>query len=470
MTFPRLNNLLAWMLLAFAFAAQGQQTRIELFDVDPQWEGFRNRLVPDTPPSTRQSFGYRQSQHAGGARGEIGGWIQRSTTPASYAKKIAPVSLTNHLSARGKFAVKHNEGGSGVMFGWFNAQSRGWRMPNSLVIRIDGNGGKYWLFFEYGTRHWLTGGGATFEGRYQTTKTKPFTDGPAHSWQLDYRQQAEGGEIELLLDCKSYVAKVPAAHVADGAVFDRFGIVNQQLTGDGMEIYLDDVELNGETFAFDNDPQWEGNGNEVQFADRVRRPFHDFGFSPTQYAGSTKGEVGGVIWRDEKPAFYGASISPLTLQHELFASGKIVFRGAGSDSAAYVGFFDAESKRNKTVPDHEREPANLLAILIEGRSSIGHYFRAGYRNGQREGMFESSGPTIRPDGTVHSWTLHYTPNAADQDGEIALTFDDHTQKTRVRKEHKTAGARFDRFGILNVQAGGHFVEIYLDDLKFTTGP
>jgi hypothetical protein len=97
------------------------------------WDGFRNRLVPDPPPVTRQDFGWRE--------GCIGGWVQRSTTPAWYAKAIEPVTLEKPLSASGTFSVKRSEGGSGVLFGWFNSQSRGWRMPNSLVIRLDGNGG-----------------------------------------------------------------------------------------------------------------------------------------------------------------------------------------------------------------------------------------------------------------------------------------------------------------------------------------
>ena len=143
-----------------------------------QWEGYRNRLVPEPPPITHQDFGYRD--------GRIGGWVQRSTTPAWYAKVIGPVTLQQRLSASGKFAVNGSQGGSGLLFGWFNAQSRGWRMPNSLVIRLDGNANNCWIFFEYGTRSWFTGGGATFEGRYQTTKSKPLqADGKWHEWRLD---------------------------------------------------------------------------------------------------------------------------------------------------------------------------------------------------------------------------------------------------------------------------------------------
>jgi hypothetical protein len=468
----RSRGLLGFWLVFISLSAPGQEIRLETFDVDPQWEGFRNRLVPDPPPMTRQSFGYRRSQKAGGAgKGEIGGWIQRSTTPAWYAKAIRPATLTNRLSASGKFTATRADGGSGVLFGWFSAQSRGWRMPNSLVLRIDGNGGNYWLFFEYGTRSWFTGGGATFEGEYQTTKTKPFAaDGTTHTWHLDYRPMSDGGKIELMFDGARYVAAVPAAHVQDGAMFDRFGLVNVQMTGDGMDVFFDDVEIDGEPFAFDDDPNWHGNGNEVEFRDRVRRPFHDFGFSGTRHAGGHTGEIGGVIWRDEQPAYYAASIAPLTLADEVFASGAVALRGAGSDSGAYFGFFDSGAKRNKSASDRQARPTNLLAILVEGPSEVGHYFRGGYYNGLGEGHFENSGPTIQPDGKVHRWALRYNPNAGDEAGEITVTFDDHTQTTRVPSQHKAAGARFDRFGFFNLQAGGHFVELYLDDLKYTRAP
>jgi hypothetical protein len=436
-----MKNTIKISLVMMAVVSAGAQS----------WEGYRNRLVPEPPPVTRQSFGYRE--------GRIGGWVQRSTTPAWYARGIGRVSLEKALSARGKFAVARSEGGSGVLFGWFNAQSRGWRMPNSLAMRLDGNANNCWIFFEYGTRSWFTGGGETFEGRYQTTKTKPLpADGVWHAWQFDYRPQT--GEIEFVLDGKSYFAQISEAHREDGAVFDRFGIVNQQTTGDGMEVYFDDLEIDGERFSFERDPQWEGKGNEVEFRDRVRRPFHDFGHTATK-------QVGGVIWRDEHPAFYGAAIRPVTLEDALAASGTISFRGAGSDSGVYFGFFEAESKRQKLTPDHKAQPTNLLAIMVEGPSRIGHYFRAGYRNAKGAGMLEDSGPTIKPDGRVHRWSMRYDPKSRDADGEIVVSFGEHTQTTRVRKEHKATGARFDRFGIVNVQSGGHHVEIYLDELRFT---
>src|SRR5262249_40239835 len=156
-----------------------------------------------------------------GTRGEIGGWIQRSLTPAWLAKAIPTRTLNDKLSASGKFAVSRDEGGSGVLFGWFNQTSRGWRTPNALVFRLDGNGGRYWVFYEYGTRHWLTGGEGCFEGdRYQTTVTKPFpADGAAHAWSMAYNPNGADGKglITFILDGKSYHVALAPGHQADGA-------------------------------------------------------------------------------------------------------------------------------------------------------------------------------------------------------------------------------------------------------------
>jgi len=32
--------------------------------------------------------------------------------------------------------------------------------------------------------------------------------------------------------------------------------------------------------------------------------------------------------------------------------------------------------------------------------------------------------------------------------------------------HRARGASFDRFGLFNMQTGGHFVEVWIDDLVF----
>ncbi|MBA3641978.1 MAG: hypothetical protein H0W53_22500 [Acidobacteria bacterium] len=96
--------------------------RTQNFSSDPKWDGHRNRLVPTPAPLTRQDFGYHpNTRRAGGEMaGELGGWIERSTRRAAYAKPIADKTLNDKLAASGTFAVTHDEGSSGTMFGWFN--------------------------------------------------------------------------------------------------------------------------------------------------------------------------------------------------------------------------------------------------------------------------------------------------------------------------------------------------------------
>ncbi|MBI4607151.1 MAG: hypothetical protein HY721_34745, partial [Planctomycetes bacterium] len=288
---------LAMVAAACALAlAEGPGRRTESFSKDPGWEGYRNRLFPSPAPRTRQDFGHRATRHARGEKtGEAGGWIQRSTTPAWYARRIAPRTLSDKLAASGKLAVTSAEGASGALVGWFDHEtSRGWRTPSSLAFRIDGNGGKYWVLFEYGTRSWRTGGGATFEGRYQTTSTKPFlADGTSREWSLRYDPEGAGGQGEIVfaIDGADHKAVLEPGHKADGASFDRFGLFNQQISGSGLELYMDDLVLDGEREGFDADPLWESRGSRASHEERVVRPFHDLGWSPSRHAGGEGGET-----------------------------------------------------------------------------------------------------------------------------------------------------------------------------------
>jgi hypothetical protein len=64
------------------------------------------------------------------------------------------------------------------------------------------------------------------------------------------------------------------------------------------------------------------------------------------------------------------------------------------------------------------------------------------------------------------WSLRYSPQSQGG-GQITVELDDQTQILAVSPEHRKQGASFDRFGLFNVQIGGHFVEIALDDLSYT---
>lgn len=451
-------------------SADAEQTQD--FATDPRWDGHRNRLVPESVPLTRQDFGYSETRHAGGKQpGEIGGWVERAVRRAAYAKVIPEKTLDDKLTASGTFAVTHDDGSAGTLFGWFNETSNGWRAPNSLAFRIDGNGDKYWVFFEYGTRSLFTAGGDTFEGdRYQTTKSKPFpADGTVHKWRLAYDPAGNQGNglVNFTLDGTNYPLPMAPGHKADGATFNRFGIFNQQTNGERMEVYFGNLVLDGQRQDFSTDPGWWGHGNQAEYEDREVRPLHDFGYSKTSHAGGKEGEVGGIIWRDEAPAYYGDPIDQLTLNDELYASGKVAFTAGGSDSGVYFGWFNSELTRNKKSPEHVEPQKSNLAILVEGPSRVGHYFRPTYRTVEGEGGAPETGPLIRADGKVHEWSIHYSPQGAEGRGRITVTFDGETQTLDLKPGDKQTGGTFDRFGLFNHQSGGSHVRLYLDDLTYT---
>ena len=459
--------------------------RSQGFRDDPRWIGQKNRPDPSISRTVVQDFGYSPTNHAGGETpGEMGGCISRSLTPASYAIPIPNKTLQDRLTASGKFAVTNALGNSGVLIGWFHRTSRGWRTPNSMVIRLDGNGPNYWVFFEYGTRAYGTGSGVTFEGeRYQTTPSQPEpADGSVHEWSLSYDPDAAhgNGEMQLVLDGNLYRAPLRSGHKAEGASFDRFGLLNQQTSGEHMTVYLRDLVLDGVHQRFDSDPEWEGVGNRVTFSDSEIRPHHNFGYRPsTNHAGGEPGEIGGLIWRTEADrsadvGYYADEVQRLSLSDSLHASGRIAMTRAAADSAVLIGWF-----HSKTCSEGA-PPRNFLGILIEGPSRIGHYFRPAYANVRGLGEASKEGPVLRVAARPHIWTLDYRPYVNKGQGQVVVTLDGQEVILRLKPQAAkglvstyggvptgSVNAQFDRFGILSYQRGGHHIEIFLDDLEYT---
>ena len=92
---------------------------------------------------------------------------------------------------------------------------------------------------------------------------------------------------------------------------------------------------------FDKDPGWEGFNNRIvpkQYPTVVQ----DFGYSTTNIAGKTAGEIGGRITRASEPAFYAEKIGPKTLNDKLTASGSFALTKTTPGSGMFFGFFRAE--------------------------------------------------------------------------------------------------------------------------------
>src|SRR3982751_991037 len=80
------------------------------------------------------------------------------------------------------------------------------------------------------------------------------------------------------------------------------------------------AQTTAKTGHFDSDPLWDGWQNRIKPRD-AKTVEQEFGFSPTNFAGKAKGEIGGTIWRDSKVAWYADKISDKTLNDRLSASG-----------------------------------------------------------------------------------------------------------------------------------------------------
>ena len=219
-----------------------------------------------------------------------------------------------------------------------------------------------------------------------------------------------------------------------------------QLAGAPLDVYFDDLVIDGQEERFDVDPGWVGSGNQIEFTERVLRPYHDFGYSPTANAGGEAGEIGGIVFRDEAPAYYGADVGSLSLDTPLFASGKIAFCRAGSDSAVCLGWFNAQGKKNKQTPEHQQRQSDYLAVLVEGPSRVGHYFRPCYSTATGNGAAPLEDPAtgkprpiIKPDRQHHTWTLAYDPKLDNGRGRITLSLDGDSHSLTLKDGERRQG-------------------------------
>ena len=106
--------------------------------------------------------------------------------------------------------------------------------------------------------------------------------GAVHRWALDYDPKANAGRGALTarIGEQTAVCNLAEGHRADGATFNRFGLLTVMKSADGGgEVWLDDITINGQTENFDQDPGWEGFQNRRSYETTIVRPQFDFGFS-----------------------------------------------------------------------------------------------------------------------------------------------------------------------------------------------
>lgn len=470
-----------------ASAEDGPATRTETFDRNPNWDGHNNRSNNRKPVKVVQDFGYSATAHAGGKPGEIGGVISPDDTAAYYAKVIPEHTLDDVLAASGKLNVVESE--RSILLGFFNAQTvNEWRTPNTIALRFVQHRGEGYFFnvlIEYGTRRWRAGGAGFLEDPGSENFNEnlvEFPVGKVYSWSLKYDPNGNngGGTITATINDRTVVATLDPGHKADGATFNRFGLLNAVMGGHKTgTLWVDDLTINGQTSTFDTDPTWDQLRNRSTHVTSYVRPRFDFGYSPTHYAGGkAPGEMGGLIFRGDerypdRMAYYGDRLEKLTLEKPLKASGKMSFRHGVTDSSTQIGFFHSTDSMKQSTAQTSGFPENFLGIAIEGPSSDGFLFYPVYTVNapdQPGGSGQRADPPpsyIYPDGEAHEWTLDYQPVAEDGKARITVTLDGKAVSIELAPKDKAIGAHFDRFGIITTHTDGNGQKVFYDDLTYT---
>ncbi len=485
------------VMVHLGVVAQPPLLKTETFDRDPGWEGHNNHIVPEKPLIVTQDFGFSATNHAGKAVGEIGGSIQRSTTPAHYAAEISAKTLEDKFTASGSFALTKSQPGAGIFFGFFNSQQPGGsgRPIGSLGLDFDfeGSGGRLATRLITNTNKSC----GTFITPYLPGKFRPTpikNDGTRYHWTLAYDPQGAGGNGQFTFtmrsdthtsenygelheasqkeaqarfpNTKTFTVDLTPGFKKEGATFDRFGLLNMMKSGGTAVIFFDDVVIDGRAEDFSRDPGWAAVGNRTTYEDREVVGAHDFGFNTkTNHAGGkTAGEVGGGLWRSGEYGYYADKVGPLNLDQKLEARGKVKLVTAGPDSDMHIGWFSSVTKVKS--PD---EAGNFIGIHVGGPTRIGHYFIPQFATAKGTKGKVEQGPIITP-GKLFDWSLLYDPAANSGNGEMRVTLGSETVTLALKPGQKAQGAILDRFGLFTSQAGGQMVKIFLDDVSYTATP
>jgi hypothetical protein len=479
--FVRLALACILSILAQSTHGQALVLKTETFDVNPNWEGRNNRASDPGPRQIVQNFGFSATTNAGGSGGEIGGFITPAGEPAFYGKVIAPASFDDPLSASGVLNVP--QGNGHTLIGFFNTNTvNEWRTPNTIAIRIYGRGTYFIAYLEYGTGLWRAGGGS-FGGEAPIptgTNDYPFS--------LNYDPNGGGGRGTVTATIGSYtsVMTLDSGHKADGATFNRFGILNVMKSADDPgTIWLDNVTINGEAHPFDSDPGWDQRNSRTNYTSTNVRPRFNFGYTDAfNYAGGQRrGEIGGDTFRGDsrvqfngtRMAYYGARLTEtLSLNHRLHAEGKVGFRRGVSDSTTLIGFFHSTGSMRSNDSQESATPENFVGAAIEGPSADGFYLYPTYGLDQESvrasgGRGSPTPPYIYPDGVSRHWTLDYDPAGNGGTGRIVVTLGGQAVTLNLDSGHKQIGAWFNRFGMITTHIDGSGQTVYFDDLTYTLG-
>ncbi|MBX3176593.1 MAG: hypothetical protein KF886_04475 [Candidatus Hydrogenedentes bacterium] len=155
---------------------------------------------------------------------------------------------------------------------------------------------------------------------------------------------------------------------------------------------------------FSTDPGWDNYQNRV-VGTNMPESIQDFGWRSTSHAAppNAPGEIGGNISNSRVPASYAMPLGrPLTFDDRISVSGRLALTEVGTRGVSYFGFFN--SRRHTW-----RVYSSMAIRLWEERDVAQVMFD--WMSSDWRGRFSETDILIPPDGSVHTFSFVYEPDA-----------------------------------------------------------
>jgi len=110
-------------------------------------------------------------------------------------------------------------------------------------------------------------------------------------------------------------------------------------------------------------------------------------------------------------------------------------------------------------------PHQFLGLEVMDQTRFGYNFTA-VCSPRQDKSFEARGPIYLPDRIKRPFSFMYDPKLG-KAGRVTATLGEETFTADLTPEQRKIGSTFDRFGLLNPRKGGKYVDVYVDDLRYS---
>ena len=455
---------------------------IETFDFDTGFFGLQRGLDSDG-----FSFGWSDSNNAGGEAGELGGTFARNGDSTNHYVADANIgSITRNLplTISGRFVITENLNMDGwIHVGYINRETAAanpqTESQNQIGLAIaepnDGSG----AFRIMAVSNSSAG---RVRGNLQRVPV-----GSKVNFVLTYEPSGNDDgvgtiSLTLILDDGSELVSTIAEALAgeNNREFDAFIVGSVPASGSDLSrrmiAYVDDLTYTVNRGPRDRTLTFDTDSEALNLAKGNESDGFDFGWSNSNHAGSGAGEVGGTFARtDDASTHYLADtfFGNVWRQDNLAISGRFVItKDANMDGWLHVGYINRESADATPISESQ----NQLGMAIAEPSGGSAGFRVMAISNSRSGR-QRGNPALITLGTQVSFAMVYEPDGM-KDGTgsltLTLTLPDGSELVSLVEEARsleTADWKFDSFIIGGVPASSgdpnRRMMAFFDDITYT---